>query len=119
MVAMMILAMSMDACRSMQIRLAYCRERADDYDCWAASLEQKAFWDGHAFGSVGLGPVWDVITATKVTAAGYRERAAIFRAVAWRVWLRPPLSLPSESAQPCPCWYAQMTCMLLNLARLN
>jgi hypothetical protein len=99
MVTVAFLAMGMVSYRSMQIRLAYCREWSDNYEGLASTLESKAFWDAYAFGSIGVGPGWDVVRATKATAALHRARAAEFRVGAWRFWRQLPYE-PPERARP-------------------
>ncbi len=104
MVAVAVVAMGMVAYRSMQIRLAYCREWSDQYKGFASSLEREAFWDGHAIAKLGAGPVrnWDAVRAKKATAAEHRARAAEFRDAAWRFWRRPPYEPPARVGPPLP-----------------
>lgn len=102
-----ILATGMGVYRSMRGRLDYCQEWSDNYDDWANSLERKAFWDGHLIGSIGMGPGWAVVAATKVAAAEHRAKAAEFRSAAWRLWRRPPYEPPR---QPGPVLLPRLPC---------
>jgi hypothetical protein len=92
----LVLASGMGAYRSMRIRLDYCREGSVRYDCSGYSLESKAFWDARLRGSLGIGPGWEEIQATKDAAAEDLAIAARFRSAAWRLWLRPPYLPPSS-----------------------
>jgi hypothetical protein len=99
------LASMMAAYRLVRERLVYCRELADFYDASANNAEDHARWEGLSV-EYGRSPDPAAISAMWYGAAECRDRAAFYRAAAYRPWLRLPAE-PSRRATgqwvlPCP-----------------
>jgi hypothetical protein len=99
------LASMMAAYRLVRERLVYCREVADFYDASANTTEVLARWEGLGV-EYGCSPDLAAIAAMWYGAAEWRDRAAFYRAAAYRPWLRLPAE-PSRRATgqwvlPCP-----------------
>jgi hypothetical protein len=99
------LASMLAAYRLVRERLVYCRELADFYDASANNAEDLARWEGLGV-EYGRSPDPAAIAAIWYDANECRDRAAFYRAVAYRPWLRLPAE-PSKKATgqwvlPCP-----------------
>jgi hypothetical protein len=99
------LASMLAAYRLVRERLVYCSELADFYDTSANTTEVLARWEGLSV-EYGRSPDPAVVAAMRQGAAESRDRAAFYRAAAYRPWLR----LPAEASKratgqwvlPCP-----------------
>jgi hypothetical protein len=100
-----VLASGLAAYRSIQERPAYCRERASVHDASANTLEGLTRWTGLIV-DFGGGPDAAVVVRMRAGAAEHRDRAAFYRAAAYRPWLRlpdePPRGAPGQPILPCP-----------------
>jgi hypothetical protein len=99
------LASMLAAYRLVRERLVFCRESADFYDASANTAEVLARWEGLSV-EYGRSPDPAAIAAMRHGAAKWRDRAAFYRAAAYRPWLRLPAE-PSRRATgqwvlPCP-----------------
>ncbi len=103
--AIAVIASMLAAYRLVRERPVYCLERADFYDASANTAEVLARWEGLSV-EYGRSPDPAAIAAMRYGAAEWRDRAAFYRAAAYRPWLRLPAE-PSRRATgqwvlPCP-----------------